>query len=358
VESRAGQLLASGDLYAVDPTSIETAATIGSVPLSNPDIPRFPITDYTYYLRVTHIESTGTTLALTFEAFRFCPRRIRSLSGEILAQWVLESKFVANMTLGTAPAGYPTSSAFYSGSVVTNPDDPLQNTQVQMGWISPKLRKATIEIDRVPGASVPQSNDQGATWQSVFRSFGWDVTIIVSDDDVTKPGGTVWDARDAERAMQAHRDSDDLDAEWRYYILVAQEVNAPADAFGFMYHPKREAIFITSQFVFPEVDTKWGLLRGKRFDTTEAFFRTAVHEMGHAMGLGHNETGFHFMRPTPAIAQGATANTPFPTNISWSFDPEDEHRLRHWPDIQIRPGGNAGGGGGGLPLPEASPFKE
>jgi hypothetical protein len=70
--------------------------------------------------------------------------------------------------------------------------------------------------------------------------------------------------------------------------------------------------------------------------------------MGHAMGLGHNDAGFHIMRPTDGIAQGASADKPFPANIEWSFEPNDEHRLRHWPDIAVRPGGAALGLGGFL----------
>jgi hypothetical protein len=29
----------------------------------------------------------------------------------------------------------------------------------------------------------------------------------------------------------------------------------------------------------------------------------------------------------------------FPGNITWAFSPESERRLRHWPDIVVRPGG-------------------
>ena len=353
VQSRSGRLFASGDLYAFDAASATDAQPIGLVPSRGPGIPIFPIADYTYYLRVTKIEPAETGFVLTFEAYRFFPKDVRRLNGEITPRWVLDGAFTARMMPADAPPGHPAPDRFFVGDVPTDPADPEQRAQIQMGWVSPLLRKAVIEIDRVPDSQVPQGNGAGVTWQSVFQSFGWEVNPIVSNDDVTKSDGPVWKDVDADVAMRARRDRSDLDAEWRYYILVAQLIIVPLDAFGYMYHPKREALFMTSQHVFPENEAQWGTLRGKRFDTTVAFFRTAMHEMGHAMGLGHNVGGFHFMRPTASIAQEATADTPFPANIEWSFDPDDEHRLRHWPDIAVRPGGAAVGIGGGLPLPEA-----
>ena len=353
VESRSGRLFASGDLYAFDMAAATESQPIGLVSPPGPGIPIFPIANYTYYLRVVNVEPAEAGFILTFEAHRFFPKGVRKLNGEIVARWVLDGSFTAKMLPGDAPPGHPAPDRFFIGDIPTDPGDPGQRAQLQMGWVSPLLRRAVIEIDRVPDVQVPQGNGAGVTWQSVFRSFGWEVELVVSNDDITKNDGPVWQRSAADAAMRNRRDSSDLDAEWRYYILVAQLIVAPADGFGYMYHPKREALFMASELVFPQSEAQWGTLRGKRFDTTVAFFRTAVHEIGHAMGLGHDEGGFHFMRPTASIAQEATAAMPFPANIEWCFDPDDEDRLRHWPDIAVRPGGAELGIGGGLPLPEA-----
>jgi len=43
-----------------------------------------------------------------------------------------------------------------------------------MGWISKFLRRATIEIDKVPTTESPVSNGAGITWATIGAEFGWD----------------------------------------------------------------------------------------------------------------------------------------------------------------------------------------
>jgi len=355
VDSRSGRLSVSADLYDIASTAMQPEKNpqpVGSMSPRGPGIPIFPIKDYRFYLRITKIEATETGFFLAFEAHRFLPSFIK-LDGTTTSQWAFEGTYSAQMAPAAAPPGYPKPELFFVGDVSTTEGDAAVFAigRMQIGWISSALRSAVVEIDRVPYSKVPQDNGAGLNWQSAFLSFGWEMKPIVSDDNVTKSSDSPWNRTNAETARQRYRDSADLDAEWRYYLLVASQITAPGSVFGYMYHQAREALFMTSQFVFPQTEAHWGDLRGQRFDATVAFFRTAVHEMGHAMGLGHNESGFHFMRPTDAIAQGASADKPFPANIEWSFDPDDEHRLRHWPDIVVRPGGTAIGVGN-LLLPE------
>jgi len=351
VDSRSARLVASADLYGL--ASPASQAT-GSLPPPGTGIPIFPLSDYRLYLRVTKIETAETGFTMEFEAHRFIAPSFMTLDGGTSAKWALEGAFSAQMKRAAAPPGYPKPELFFVGDVSRAPADADSQPvgQMQIGWVSDALRRAVVEIDRVPGSRVPQDNGAGLTWRTVFASVGWEMSPIVSDDGVTKSGNPVWTAADVEAARQKYRDSSDLDTEWRYYLLVAQEIAAPGSKFGFMHHQAREALFITSQFVFPQDEAQWGTLRGERFDTTVAFFRTALHEMGHAMGLGHNAGGLHFMRPTEAIAREAGAEKPFPANIDWSFAPNDEFRLRHWPDIVVRPGG-AAIGVGGLLLPRS-----
>jgi hypothetical protein len=78
VESRDGQVFASGDLYAFD-LSVQT---VGQVSPPAPGIPIFPIADYTYYLRVTQIERADPGFALTFDALRYFPKDVTMFSGD------------------------------------------------------------------------------------------------------------------------------------------------------------------------------------------------------------------------------------------------------------------------------------
>src|SRR6185437_4531504 len=147
-----------------------------------------PIADYTYYLRVTKIELAEPGFLLTFEAHRYFPKDVRGLDGNLPGHWKLEGSFTARMMLANTPPGYPQPDRFLVGEVAGGFIDPAAPTQLQMGWVSPLLRKAVIEIDRVPDSQVPQNNGGAATWQSVFQSFGWDVKDDAADGE--KPDRT------------------------------------------------------------------------------------------------------------------------------------------------------------------------
>src|SRR4030095_10758684 len=104
----------------------------------------------------------------------------------------------------------------------------------------------------------------------------------------------------------------------------------------------REGLMVASQWQIPDKE-EWGDLRGKRTGETVLYFRTAVHELGHAMNLWHNKFDNGIMNPTDVIAASSVkpGSARFPYNMLWAFAPDDVHRLRHWPDIMVRPGGTA-----------------
>ena len=168
--------------------------------------------------------------------------------------------------------------------------------------------------------------------------------MLVSDDDVVGPANGIWRAADGHAAMAARRDRTDLNTEWRYHILAVPQINS--NLRGHMYDGAaggpnilpREGLYVASHWRVP-VNPIWGSTQGKLSGETVIHFRTAVHEFGHALGLDHVARGVTFMRTTDEIASAGTPDRPFPDNIEWSFAPEDEHRLHHWSDMMVRPGG-------------------
>jgi hypothetical protein len=101
----------------------------------------------------------------------------------------------------------------------------------------------------------------------------------------------------------------------------------------------REGAAIAANWVMP---AGWGRGTGHRFGSMpEAYFRASVHEIGHAMSLEHNLNNQQFMDTSDTLAQAGERSPPsFPDNIKWSFADDDIRRLKHWPDVFVRPGGS------------------
>jgi hypothetical protein len=307
-------------------------------PAPNPSegIPILARAQYRYYLRVTQIVqrfASGNGFKLGFEMYRFTAP----------GTWTNEGAFTARMTWQAAPSGYPSSDEYLEGD--------LQNSvgtvvgRLTMGWVSQYLRKATIEIDRVAESEAPLDNGAGVNWKSVGDGIGWDIIVQESDANIVEPSGEFWSNAECHQEMLARRDASNLDAEWRYHILCVRRLDETER--GIMYdngatdsnNVPREGCAISSNWTIPTTP-EWGLVQGVRFGAaTMPYYRTAIHETGHAMGLYHNTIDKGFMNTTDVISSSGTTANPFPNNIQWSFAENDQKRLRHMPDIYVRPGG-------------------
>lgn len=336
VELRNGSALASGDLYLHGPIGAPAALL---PPEAHPgaEIPIFPRSRYRYYVRVTELlggwPAVGVTLG--FELHRF---------DHASNTWSNEESFSARLHRAPAPRGYPSPDDFLVGDL--RDGSGADAGQLTMGLVSAHLRRAVIEVDRVADSERPLANASGLDWPAIFEQVGWKLEVVDSDADLTEPSGESWSPAEMHAAMLRRRDSADLDSEWRYWLLCVRSLDGD-EARGLMFdrdgadsnNIPREAAGIASHWMIPDEEA-WGLARGMRFGSaTDPYFRTAVHEIGHAMGLYHNTADNGFMSTTDVISRSAVAPQRFPENILWSHARRDQKRLRHMPDIWIRPGG-------------------
>lgn len=337
IERHGAGVTASGDLYNHPPFKITTFPFFKIVPNPDPNpsagIPIYSRGLYRSYLRVTQIlenRSFSDTFTLGFELYKY---------DAAAHGWTNQGAHAAVMKFLPAPSSYPTGAIYLEGTARNAAGAEIGT--LRMGWVSPHLRRATLEIDRVGVSEPPIDNGAGVTWKTVFDSVDWDVQVHESDANLTEPSGDSWSDGEMHSAMLARRDSADLDREWRYHILCVKRLDSTErgimyDAFGGdSNNIPREGCGISSHWIIPNAEP-WGTVKGMRFGTAaKPYFRTAVHEIGHAFGLYHNTADNGYMNTTDVIA---TSGGVFPDNIQWSFNGEDAKRMRHLPDPWVRPG--------------------
>ena len=338
-----GSRIASGDLYQrpfriISRPGRPSLPTLGAGPNPALGIPIQSRARYRYYLRVTSLgaASSNGSSAISYEKWKY------DASNET---WALEGVFSATLVWSNAPAGYPSSRDYAEGDVKTSNGAIVG--RLTIGWISKNYRKASVEVDTAPGCKVPLESGLGQTWASVFNALGWDVAVSGDETNVTLASAASGEWTDAQmhEAMLAHRRAVNLDTAWHFHILSVNIILSTPR--GIMYDANatdsnnvpREGVGIGNDWIVPN-DPEWGSEQGKKFaDSKPLFFRTAVHELGHAFGLFHDTSDNGFMNTTDVIAASGTTTNPFPNNIKWQYATQGLRGLRHYPDPYVRPGG-------------------
>ena len=369
-------LLGSGDLYSY--RAVEKDEPILDPPWSvdpRAGIPIFPRKLYRYYVRLTGAalvrDQEGNLLfRLTLDLLRF------SFDAEA---WVLDETLTVDAGSAT-PAGREILPRPPGKARPIRLEGPARNPRgnqvatVKAIWVSTYLRRAKLMLYYSQGVDLPESNGRSLDWQGVYDQVGWKMDV---DRSTITNEKKIWSedalhafmlgTRQGVSAEGPGSSAPAMDEEWRYFLLCVPRIARFAGLdeddqpviqfpFGIMYDDgaydddgiPREGAAIAAEAILPDEEAYGGCKGLPLGKCPEAYFRTAVHEMGHAQNLAHNPLSAGFMQQTRqtarAILQAGKSSKDgrtFPDGIPWYFAPDDVHRLRHMPDPWVRPGGIA-----------------
>ena len=315
-------------------------------------IPVFPRDEYRFYLCVKSVPCWSITPAgfnLVLESHSY-----DCMNGF----WYPEGQFIAKMAWQLPPPGYPSNGLHATGQVYELHGG--HNGTLTMTWISPFFRRAKLVIHRATEEKLPGPQENKGAEE--FKSFDWqlEAQVVENEEYLLRNGQATevpWTRADLLKVMKVIRQSQQPDQLWRYDLLCVPTLID--DLRGITYYQTensscgyaRELATIATDATFPENDGtngdlyNYGRARGEMLKSQpDLFFRTAMHELGHAMGLNHNLAEDGFMMPTNVLARVENqVSATFPGNAKLLFSSGDMQRLRHWPDVLVRPGTNADG---------------
>lgn len=213
--------------------------------------------------------------------------------------------------------------------------------------VSPYFRHATIEIDSEDGLEPPLDNGRGQDWATVFGQAGWSVEVETGRIEVPTPAIGGFTLPELHDAMIKSRSASDLDSRWRYHVAAVKHFVGPDAPLGIAFDHEfhdyngvpREGVAVNAEAELPRQNI-YGPFAGKRVrESPEIYFWVAVHEVGHAMGLYHNHLGCGIMETLSGLAERSTPSGLAAEVRLPAFEAGDVLRLRHLPDLFVRPGG-------------------
>ncbi len=329
--------VASGDTYLHLDAKTEELGLLPEQYGEWPSMLQIPIRtrmQYAYYVSVTQLVDRlkeEDFVRLGFDLLRITEQTLWYDEDSLGPYW-------ADLEPAPVPSDAPDGAVSYGGVLYDGKG--LAFADIHLHWVSSYLRRANIDIQRAPGVPAMTSPTVGEApldITKVFESVDWQVETSDHEISVATPESGDWDLDELHRTMMGWRSEWDVDRTWTYNLLIVPEIFGVDRGIMFDYASDpnavpREGAALESNAFTGAADTELGELSQAKRD--EAYFRVAIHELGHTMGLDHNFEDNGFMNTTGDIlADGGW------DGVSWGFHEDDAWRLRHWPDPLVRPGG-------------------
>lgn len=357
IEVAAPRLRVSGDVYVRKPTGftgpVEVLKPITDKPLlfGKNWYPHLPFAQYSWYFRSVGVTYQKGSLVFKFERHLWNP---------------VKNEFIKNDNTGKDTGFMRLECVENTFTHPSLPQPTLRMTgTAQVGGetydvvatkTSPFYRGCAVEVDAMTNRAFPLSataaDGTAVSFASVYRTAGMDCLVRVDRTDLANDPQLT--SIELQTALATNRRATDREV-WRLWLLVG---SAQGSLFGLMFddvEPFREG---TAGFFDPKFASGPTLspdAHGKKLgDVPAAFLRTLVHEAGHAFNLFHPKHDVHavplgttIMNQTGDVMGFATADTPYPANITFAFDDHNRTSLIHSPDPQVAPGWKRFGWGHG-----------
>ncbi|HEY5853551.1 MAG TPA: hypothetical protein VIW24_05725 [Aldersonia sp.] len=313
--------------------------------------PQLPMNQYSWYFR-----STGVTYAAGQLRFGF----VRHLWDRTTQKFITTDTgdMILRCSRALVPQGGP---ALMTGTTTIGG----RTYDINATKTSDLYRGCRIEVDAMTNRVWPASATVGGgvvtTFQQIYASAGWDVTVAV--DEVNVPEDASLTNAELQTLLATHRGLGLPDA-WRLWLLVG---SSQGGLFGIMFDddavPREGSVGFADATLGNSAIIEAGARNRPLDEVPAAFLRTLVHEAGHALNLFHPKHDVHappigteIMNQTGDVMGFATVTNPYPRNATFAFAEHDRLSLIHSPDPQVRPGWKPFGWGhgslsAGLPVP-------